>query len=220
MVLRRPAAAAVGAAQLQLLPHRAAALHLHVHLPALHSALDVPREEAGVSSPPPHTHDLAPDEPQSARVPAVGAQALRTRLQGLRHRCASPCTHAPGSPDMASEQRARARRHKVKPVRLLGLRAHGVHRSLLLRPQRRRCAAASGAWWWRGVVARWRSWSTVGHRGGAHAAVSSMRFPPAAWRVACTRAVAAGRVRAVHRLPSPPHPRGCAADAVYSGACI
>ena len=147
---------AVGAAQLQLLPHRAASLHLHGDLPALDTALDVPREEAWVRSPPPHTHGLAPGVSQSAWVPA----AVR-RLFGLVYKASvigAPCTHTPGSTDIASEQRARARRrHKVKPVRVLRLCADGVHRPLLLRPQRRRCAA-SGA-----LPLRWRGGVVVPH---------------------------------------------------------
>ena len=87
--------------------------------------------------------------PRARRVPVSAgacrrAQALRTGLQGFRHRCAVH-TPTPASPAVAlSIVRAR-RRHKVKPVRVLRLRAHGVHRPLLLRPQRLRCVP-SGAW--------------------------------------------------------------------------
>ena len=94
--------------------------------------------------------------PRARRVPVSAgacrrAQALRTGLQGFRHRCAMH-TPTPASPAVAlSIVRAR-RRHKVKPVRVLRLRAHGVHRPLLLRPQRLRCVP-SGAWWWCGGAA-------------------------------------------------------------------
>ena len=88
--------------------------------------------------------------PRARRAPVSAgacrrAQALRSGLQGFRHRCAvHPPT--PASPAVAlSIVRAR-RRHKVKPVRVLRLRAHGVYRPLLLRPQRLQCAP-SGAWW-------------------------------------------------------------------------
>ena len=93
--------------------------------------------------------------PRARRVPVSAgacrrAQALRTGLQGFRHRCAVH-TPTPASPAVAlSIVRAR-RRHKAKPLRVLRLRAHGVHRPLLLRPQRLRCVP-SGAWWCGGAA--------------------------------------------------------------------
>eukprot|EP00964_Phaeocystis_antarctica_P036670 scaffold20944_cov56-Phaeocystis_antarctica.AAC.5 len=164
---------AVGAAQLQLLPHRAASLHLHGDLPALDTALDVPREEAWVRSPPPHTHGLAPGVSQSA-------------LFGLVYKASvigAPCTHTPGSTDVASEQRARASQAQASP--LCG-----------------KWSVAVAVAWWRGGATSYQDVTKTdgpqwGSGAGWRAAVSSMRsFPPAAWRAACTRAVTTG-------------PRGC-----------
>ena len=108
-VALRPAAVAVGSAQLPLLPHRPAALHLHGHLPSLHAPLNVPREEARVSSPHPRPGGRAADVFLVGVGPCLRVQALRSGLQGICHRCARACARHPKPRASHTCARAQAR---------------------------------------------------------------------------------------------------------------